>query len=228
VGHTFFFLTATFIAGQDAAGTDIITVPQSPRVATLGEPIPAEHNPNLWERMRSWKPFARNDEGSSGDRPRLFQRMQNRLNGLFQRSSGSDSGGSVPAASPAPSVPGSKRSEPPVAGSKAPNLFVAPANFHAANLAPPHASLTLAMAEKSGHDANFSWITGQLRNENGKWIVYYSTPEVVDRFSGHLTLNVASNQISNFRDGDLVSLEGHLAKGAYDVATVHLIEHETK
>jgi hypothetical protein len=228
VGHTFFFLTATLLAGQ-TAGTEVITVPQSPRAAVLGDPIPVEHTPNLLDRMRSWKPFSRSEEGS-GERPRLFQRMQNRLSGLFQHNPGTESS-SVPAHAPAtagkPASP-AKMSEPPLAEpAKRPNLYVAPINFHAAPATPARQQLTPEMAKKTGHDVNFNWITGQLRQENGKWLIHYSNPEVVDSFGGRLTLDASASQMSTFRDGDLVSVQGRASDGVYHATTVHLLEHET-
>jgi hypothetical protein len=229
VGHTLFLLTVTCLAGQTAAGTEIITVPQSPQSprAVLGDPIPADHTPNLWDRMRSWKPFSRNEE-STGDHPRLFQRMQTRLTGIFHRNSGPENGGSRPALTPAAAGTPAKTGEPPLVepGAKTPNLFVAPINFHSAP-ATARLPLTPEMAKKTGHDVNFSWITGQLRQEHGKWIIHYSNPEVVDSFGGRLTLDASASQMSTFRDGDLVSVQGRAGNGVYHATTVTLLEHET-
>jgi hypothetical protein len=225
VGHTFFFLTASLVAGQNA-GTEIITIPQSSPHASLGDPVPP---PNLLERMRSWKPFARNEEPATSDHPRLFQRVQSRLSGLFQRHPDSD-GRSGPALTPGAggSIP-TKINEPPLAEphAKAPNLSVAPINFRAAKATAARKQLSPRVAEKAGHDASFTWITGQLRKESGTWVIHYSNPEVVDRFGGRLTLKASAAQMSTFRDGDLVSVQGRVTDGRYTATSVVLVEHET-
>jgi hypothetical protein len=254
VGHTLFLLTASLIAGQNA-GTEVITVPQPlPRTATLGEPIATNERPiaqraaseiitvpqssshtatlgeptnadrpNLWERMRSWKPFARNDEGTPSDRPRLFQRMQMRLGERFQRNpdTGTPAPAAVKPASPA------RSSEPPLADTNAKttaNVLVAPITFHASSASRP---LSPKVAEKTGHDTNYTWITGQLRKANGRWIIHYSNPEVVDRFGGSLILDAPAGQMGSFHDGDLVSAQGRVIRNGYQATSVNLIEHET-
>jgi hypothetical protein len=178
--------------------------------------------------MRSWKPFSHNDAPApaTSDRPRLFQRVQTRLSGLFQRNPPPDAG-NMPAVTPV--VPGgipTKVTEPPLAEPKAGNLYVAPTSFHAVSSG-AHGPLSPQMAEKAGHDANFRWITGQLRKEKGGWTIYYSNPEVVDNFGGRLALNASAAQMSPFHDGDLVSAQGRVANRAYHATSVYLIEHET-
>jgi len=233
VGHTFFLLTATVLAGQ-APGTDVIKVPESPRTATLGDPVPGEHP--MWDRMRSWSPFSRNNNEAveSNERPRLFQRMQTRWNGLFQHHPSSDNSTVMPALTPQSSgatSPGisAKHTEPPLAEPKSDsNLFVAPINFHAAPSSAAPKALSSSMAEKAGHDTDYTWITGQIRKENGSWVIHYSNPEVVDRYNGRLTLTAPAERMSSFRDGDLVSVQGQVAGSAYHATAVNLVEHDAK
>ncbi|MFO0863498.1 MAG: hypothetical protein U0744_02355, partial [Gemmataceae bacterium] len=66
-----------------------------------------------------------------------------------------------------------------------------------------------ALADKVGRDEKFAWITGQLRNENGRWVLWYATPEVIDPYDGHLPI-MTEMDMSKFRDGDLVSVHGQV------------------
>lgn len=84
-------------------------------------------------------------------------------------------------------------------------------------------------AAKIGHEDDFSWVTGQLQHENGTWVIYYATPETVDRYEGKLLLHPAGD-MANLQSGDLVSAHGnvvHLPSGrqaAYRATRVDLIE----
>lgn len=82
---------------------------------------------------------------------------------------------------------------------------------------------------KIGHEDDYSWITGQLDQENGKWIIRYATPETVDRFKGQIVLAPGAN-VSQLRPGDLVSATGQvIGQGSaviYRVATINLIERD--
>jgi len=195
--------------------------------------------------MRTWSPFAHNNNEvvESNERPRLLQRVQTRWNGLFHHSS-SDNSTVMPALTPQSSgvtSPGisTKHTEPPLAEPKSgSNLYVAPINFHAApSSAPPSSAapssaapktLSPGMAEKSGHDAEYTWITGQIRKENGSWVIHYSNPEVVDRYNGRLTLTAPAERLNSFRDGDLVSVQGQVVGSAYHATAVSLVEHDAK
>lgn len=83
------------------------------------------------------------------------------------------------------------------------------------------------LANKIGRDEKFEWVTGQLENENGTWVLYYATPETVDPHHGRVVLQTKAN-LSAFRRGDLVSARGQLVTrggtATYRAATVDLIE----
>ena len=84
-------------------------------------------------------------------------------------------------------------------------------------------------ANKIGHEDDYSWITGQLDQEGGRWIIRYATPETVDRFHGELPL-VAGVNLNGLRVGDLVSATGQvLGQGdrtQYRVVAISLIERK--
>jgi len=40
------------------------------------------------------------------------------------------------------------------------------------------------LVSKVGHETDYSWITGQIRIENGRYVIHYAPPEVVDAHSG--------------------------------------------
>jgi len=68
------------------------------------------------------------------------------------------------------------------------------------------------LANKIGRDEKFEWITGQLENENGTFVMYYSTPETVDKYHGRIVLVPGQIDLTQFRKGDLVSVRGTLAQ----------------
>jgi hypothetical protein len=82
---------------------------------------------------------------------------------------------------------------------------------------------------KIGHEDDYSWITGQLDQENGRWLIRYATPETVDRYHGQIFLAQGAN-VTQLRPGDLVSATGQLVgQGGsvyYRVATINLIERD--
>jgi hypothetical protein len=252
VGNTFVLLTMTWLAGQDI---EVITVPQTPasnqvRSATLGDPVTAPEPAGGEERGRGWKlrgPFARGNNDDSSERPRFFQRMKKSISGLFQRGDNANSqegntgntgqanatavkASSIPVAQPAPRGPAIKLSEPPLAEpvSKSASSSVAPISFHAAPSS--RKDLSPKMAEKVGHETDYSWITGQVRQQNGRWIIHYATSDTVDRYSGHLPIDAPAEQTKNLRDGDLVCVHGQVSTGAnavYQATTVNVVEHES-
>src|SRR5262249_6469123 len=83
--------------------------------------------------------------------------------------------------------------------------------------------------DKVGHEDDYSWITGQLDQENGRWIIRYATPDTVDRFHGELPL-VPGVNLNGLRAGDLVSATGQvLGQGdrtQYRVVAISLIERK--
>jgi hypothetical protein len=64
-----------------------------------------------------------------------------------------------------------------------------------------------------GHENDYSWITGQLRVENGLYVIYYAAPEVVDAHNGNVVLT-SDRDLRGFHDGDYVSIRGSLAGSA--------------
>ena len=62
------------------------------------------------------------------------------------------------------------------------------------------------LTEKIGRDDNFEWITGQLEIEKGKHVIYYATPETIDKYKGRLVLDAAKTDLSKLRPGDLISV----------------------
>ena len=86
--------------------------------------------------------------------------------------------------------------------------------------------------EKIGRDDKFEWITGQLEIENNNYILYYATPETVDKYHGRIVVAATTNEFSTFRRGDLVSVRGQLTQRQtpqgmvpiYRVEQAHLIE----
>ena len=71
---------------------------------------------------------------------------------------------------------------------------------------------------KVGHEADYSWITGQLRIENGVPVIHYATPEVVDQHNGSLALT-SDRDLRGFQDGDFVSVRGQVSGSANGRAT---------
>ena len=67
-----------------------------------------------------------------------------------------------------------------------------------------------ANVNRIGHEEKFAWITGQLEVEKGKLVLYYATPETVDRYHGHLVLVPQQVDMRSFQSGDLISVHGHL------------------
>jgi hypothetical protein len=66
------------------------------------------------------------------------------------------------------------------------------------------------LAGKVGHESDYSWITGQLRIENGRYVIHYASPEVVDTHDGSLVLST-DRDLRGFQDGDFVSVRGSVA-----------------
>jgi len=91
--------------------------------------------------------------------------------------------------------------------------------------------LSARMAEKVGHESDFSWITGQIRRESSGWVIYFATPETIDRYNGRLPI-ASGVDMSKFQDGNLVTAHGQVNvrgnQASYQAASVDLIEHDAK
>ena len=68
------------------------------------------------------------------------------------------------------------------------------------------------LLQKIGRDEKFEWITGQLEIENGNFVVYYATPETVDKYNGRIVLLPQQVDMNAFKKGDLVSVRGQMAQ----------------
>jgi hypothetical protein len=68
------------------------------------------------------------------------------------------------------------------------------------------------LANKIGRDEKFEWITGQFEIENGAFVLYYATPETVDKYQGRIVLQSAKADLKQFHRGELVSVRGQVAE----------------
>jgi hypothetical protein len=68
------------------------------------------------------------------------------------------------------------------------------------------------LANKVGRDEKFEWITGQLEIENGNFVLYYATPETVDKFHGRIVLLTDKADLKQYRRGDLLSVRGQVSQ----------------
>jgi hypothetical protein len=88
------------------------------------------------------------------------------------------------------------------------------------------------LVDRIGRDEKFEWITGQIEIENGTHVVYYATPETIDKFNGRIVLQPQKVDMTQFRRGDLVSVRGQVVQTktsqgmvpAYQVTMASLIE----
>jgi hypothetical protein len=67
-------------------------------------------------------------------------------------------------------------------------------------------------AKRVGRDEKFNWITGQIEIENGSYVMYYATPETIDKYHGRIVLAPQKVDLSQFHRGDLVSVRGQLVQ----------------
>ncbi len=105
-----------------------------------------------------------------------------------------------------------------------------PANIKAASFQPPAATISKIdpkLADKMGHEDDYSWITGQLEAVNGAFILHYAPADVVDRFGGRMVLN-GNVDMSNFKNGDLVTVHGNVLEGRnmsiYRIESIDAVE----
>jgi hypothetical protein len=68
------------------------------------------------------------------------------------------------------------------------------------------------LANKIGRDEKFEWITGQVEFENGNLVLYYATPETVDKYHGRIVLLADKTDLKQYRKGDLVSVRGQVSQ----------------
>ena len=142
----------------------------------------------------------------------------------------------LPAATPSLSIPAS----PPQALPAAPAKIITPINYPSTNNQPASTVTTPAfpvssttsnsspinaatlpasrasrispeLITKVGHAEDYSWITGQIRIENGQHVIHYAPPEVVDRFNGSLVLT-SDRDLRAYPDGSHVCVRGQIAQ----------------
>lgn len=82
------------------------------------------------------------------------------------------------------------------------------------NLAPANTKSPIlpAFVNKIGRDEKFDWVTGQLEIENGNYILYYATPETVDKYNGRIVLLQTKNELATMHKGDLISVRGDISQ----------------
>ena len=93
---------------------------------------------------------------------------------------------------------------------------------------PIHAQFT----DRIGRDDRFEWITGQLEVEYNNLVIYYATPETVDKYHGRVVVIAPQNELNAFKRGDLISVRGQLMQRptgqgivpVYRIEQGHLIE----
>ena len=74
------------------------------------------------------------------------------------------------------------------------------------------------LVSKVGHAEDYSWITGQIRIENGVHTLYYATPEVVDRFHGTVILT-SEKDLRSIPEGAHVCVRGSVAQQSGGLTT---------
>lgn len=76
------------------------------------------------------------------------------------------------------------------------------------------------LANKMGRDDKFEWITGQLEIEHGAYVIYYATPETIDKYQGRMVLTAQPADMKDLRKGDLISIRGQLVQRPAGQATI--------
>jgi hypothetical protein len=233
VGHTLFLVT--LIAGQGNG----VTYPQ-----TYGQPYPQSYAPaygpngncncgqnqppsGFFGRVRTW--FRGPDR--CAERPGLVNRFRDRYDDPSYAQNGAPQHGQR-----GQLMPALQGSRPTMDLTHEPELASRPltqmTNFRqppAQRAATRASSINPKFANKIGHEDDYSWITGQLDQENGRWLLRYATPETIDRYHGQILLAPGAN-LTQLRAGDLVSATGQVVgNGAgvhYRIATINLIERD--
>ena len=80
-----------------------------------------------------------------------------------------------------------------------------------------------------GREEQNEWITGQLEIENGIHVLYYATPETVDKYHGRIELELQKVEMKTFHRGDLLNVRGQLVERpgvapVYRLTSANLIE----
>jgi hypothetical protein len=95
-------------------------------------------------------------------------------------------------------------------------------------------SLRPAALGKTGHENDYSWITGELQKSGNAWVLRYANAGEKDKFGGALILQT-SIDMRTFRDGDLVSVRGTVMLSnrgvtgpVYHALSMQLIERPTR
>jgi hypothetical protein len=147
----------------------------------------------------------------------------------------------VPAQAPADfprKLPNSQDKRPETSESTKQLMPAAPPKVQPASLQPAVPSQTAKspilpqLAGRIGRDEKFAWITGQIEIEKGVYVIYYASPETVDKFNGRIALALQKVDMSQFHRGDLVSVSGQLVQRPtlqgmtpiYQVSYANLIE----
>lgn len=76
------------------------------------------------------------------------------------------------------------------------------------------------LLDVSGHDRNYAWITGVLRQKSGLpgvWFIHYSPPDAIPDIHGGVLPIQTRTPLQGFRQGDLVTVIGYIITNA-DVA----------
>ncbi len=228
MAHTLYFLTATWLAAQGVEPP--LANPQAAsnypsscncqqggmggtrqQMSNGSRGMPAQERPGLWGRIRNL--FQRQPQQNQQYYGQHGQPNQQRMQMVDPRLLTS---GEPPLAEPNLGIVTNVQT---VAIANAPQ----PATQSAAT------PLNFKLVNKIGHEDDYTWVTGQLFQEGGYWIVRYATPETVDRFQGALIL-AGEKALDQFRAGDLVSVRGTVVQNPrgglalYRVTTVDLIE----
>ena len=133
--------------------------------------------------------------------------------------------------------PSSPQSAAPVQSQPTQSVTVKPASFEPSQTGPVlnpvvnNGKISARLVNKIGHEEDYSWITGQLEMENGAHVVYYATPDTVDRFGGRMVLN-GDLDMTRFKSGDLVTVRGTVLQGRtisiYRAQSINLVESDAK
>lgn len=231
-------LAATMVLGQSGEpGNKVVIVSDSAILQAQGQPA------------QPMAPFIQQPAQQPSSRPILgwFSRedrpIMSKISSWWKREPEPSKNGPPPMSDKGvviretPATPTSKSSNPPA---PLPNDFPrklpnpqskttppAPAaNIQQANVQPttqPRAAKTPIapqFANKIGRDEKFEWMTGQYEIENGNHVLYYATPETIDKYNGRIVLMPQQVEMNQFKKGDLVSVRGQLAQRQTSQGTV--------
>ncbi len=218
MSHSFYFLAASWLAAQA-----VQPIPVQGRPAVTVEAAPSGYSEvDANGQGDGWRPQRRN----------LFTRVQGWFEGIFGRGRGSQpqmqpggmNGGTINGGNGViiqqQPIPAINTNEPPLAVPGKVSALGTQAGISQAAHQSGRGHLDLPVGEKFrdkvGHEADYSWITGQLYridgSSGGLWLVRYATAEMQDQYGGTVVLAPAV-QMSNYRDGDLVSVRGEVLNG---------------